>query len=284
MVRMATCPDHLRAESRQPLSRTERFLRRCTGDEGTGFALSLLIHGGVLLALAGLVWRKVHPGDLVAITISTVAPVPPLVTDLPLEMQLRPEQPPQELSRPPLIGALPTMDHAAELERLLAKAASDGGSGRSSRDAANDPALPKHAVRAGSFTAWWIPAPQRYGEQVEPGQLPRAEQPYHIHVQIRLPDARPVFRLDDLSGEIVGTDMYRQRIPDRAWVLDERGQLVRAAGRGHARVHNGVAEIVFKVEGAGRVGIRDTITIRSRSLREEQVLTLEFQPSAPSGE
>lgn len=284
MVRMATGSHHVRADSQQPLSRIERFLRRCTGEEGTGFALSLLIHGCALLALAGLVWRQVQSGVPLAITVSTVAPLSPLVTELPLEMQLEPEQPPQERPGPPLIGLLPTIDHAAEIERLLAEAAADGGLVKTSRALAHDPTLPKHAVRAGSFTAWWIPVAQRYGEQVEPGQLPRAEQPYHIHVQIRMPDERPVFRLDDLSGEIVGTDMYRQRIPDRAWVLDERGQLVRAAGRSHARVHNGVAEIVFKVEGAGRVGIRDTITIKSRSLREEQVLTLEFQPPAPSGE
>lgn len=285
---MATASEHVRADAPEPRSLLERFLRRCTGAEGTGFAMSFLMHGCVLLLLALWMWREVRSGAPLAITISTVVPITTVLTELPLEMELEPAQPLREMPAPLPVASLPRFDHAAEIERLLAAGGTEGGGGqpsgsRPARAVANDPTLPKHAVRAGSFTAWWIPVAQRYGETVEPGQLPRAEQPYHIHVQIRVPDDRSVFRLDDLSGEIIGTDGYRQLIPDRAWILDETGKLVTAVGRRHATVRHGVAEIVFKVQGAGRVGIRDTITIKSRLLREEQVLTLEFQPP-PAGE
>jgi hypothetical protein len=159
-----------------------------------------------------------------------------------------------------------------------------GGAGLSAgtgRRASTRSDLPPNAVEAGSFAAWWIPKVERYGEKVEPGQLPRVNQPYFIHVQIRVPDDRRTLRVDDLSGEIIGTDGYRQPIPDRAWVLDDSGALVRAVGgRSFLRVAGGLVEVVFKVDGAGQAGVRDTIRIRSQILGEEQTLMLEFQPVA----
>jgi hypothetical protein len=136
--------------------------------------------------------------------------------------------------------------------------------------------VPANAVQAGSFLAWWIPKVQRFGEVVEAGQLPRAGQDYHIHLQVRMPDGRESLPLSDLSGEIIGTDGYRQRIPDRAYVDDGNGALTRAPRE--LPVRGQIVEVVFRVDGAGQSGIKDKITIRSELLNEEQVLTLEFTP------
>lgn len=267
----------------------ERLLLQLTGPEGTGYAMSLAIHLGLMLALALTIYRHVRPGALASISISTVVEATPLSTNVPVEMQLPRLESEARLAAAARWSLSPPAADSDALQRLLSHPVSTGargtaeGAGSTQGDPDSEPPLPRNAVRAGSFAAWWIPIAVRYGEVVEPGQLPRPGQAYHIYVQIRVPGGRPAFRLDDLSGEIVGTDGYRQQIPDRALIHDEKGSLVKSAGRGHARVQQGLAVIVFRVEGAGRAGIRDTISIRSRTLGEEQQLTLEFQPEAPAG-
>lgn len=111
--------------------------------------------------------------------------------------------------------------------------------------------LPKggNAVNKGSFTAWTVPKDPAPGED------------YLIVIQIRLPKKVRRYPRRDLSGMVIGTDDYRQPIPDRT--------------RGFAPVKDRLAQIVIVVPGAAEL-VRDTIQIRSRMLKEQQTLEIVF--------
>ena len=124
------------------------------------------------------------------------------------------------------------------------------------------------AVTRGSFTAWTVP------------ENPRPRQPYRIIIEVRLPDRFRRYRVSDLSGEVVGTDKYRQKIPwdvrapwaSMSWAGDE---LVTISSAERLDIRNNKVQLVITVLGAERL-VRDAITIRSRLLREEQKLELVF--------
>lgn len=260
----------------------ERWVLRATGREATGFAMSFAIHSALLLALSLTVLTQLQPSRPASLRIETLAQPESLAEDASREITLE---------RPHPAGREPSTFHSTQPPRLepsnlMEQALSEvwpgtsrGGGQAAARAASGGAAfnLPPNAVQAGNFAAWWIPLAQRYGEVVEPGQLPRIGQNYHIHVQIQIPVGRGSFRVDDLTGEIIGTDGYKQLIPDRAWVYGDDGQLTRATGR-LLPVRDRIVEIVFKVTASDKAGVRDTIRIRSRLLNEEQLLTLEFQP------
>lgn len=134
---------------------------------------------------------------------------------------------------------------------------------------------PKNAVRKGSFTAWTIPIPQRFGEKPEPGDSPRPGQAYHIVIQVQLPEGRRNYPINDLSGKVVGTDSYIQLIPAGAFVQDDQGRLVRARIGRRLPVVEGVAQILIRVPGAEAL-VKDTIRVKSQILKEEQTLELVF--------
>ncbi len=132
--------------------------------------------------------------------------------------------------------------------------------------------LPKggNAVTKGSFTAWTSV------------QNPKPNDPYSIVIEIKLPKKIKGYRLRDLSGKVVGSDDYFQRIPfDRA-----KGRLpaVRAGNSRAYRVktpndriavRGGKIQIIIDVPGAKR-DVHDVITIQSDLLREEQTMELTF--------
>lgn len=125
------------------------------------------------------------------------------------------------------------------------------------------------AVTKGSFTAWTEPA------------NPKPFENYLIIIEIRLPDGIRSFRLNDLSGDVRGTDEYRQRIPydagaPMASAVSTADGLKRIRSSDQVDVVANKVQLVIKVPGAGRKLVRDTIRIRSRRLREEQELSLVF--------
>lgn len=131
------------------------------------------------------------------------------------------------------------------------------------------------AVTKGSFTAWTEPSDPKPGQK------------YVIIIEIRLPDDVQRYRLNDLVGEVEGSDRYRQKIP-----YDARAPYASAVGtpRGIRTVDGSDSvdvvknkvQLAISVPGAGRL-VKDTIRIRSRRLKEEQELTLVFQgkPTEP---
>lgn len=131
------------------------------------------------------------------------------------------------------------------------------------------------AVTRGSFTAWTDPA------QPVPGQS------YQIIIEIRLPDKIKRYRLSDLSGEVSGSDRYRQRLPydsrspSAARVTDgTEYKTVRA--NMIVKVNETKLQLAIKVPGAERL-VRDHIRIKSRRLREEQELILVFGAADSTG-
>ena len=105
-------------------------------------------------------------------------------------------------------------------------------------------------VTKGSFTAWTVPA------DPAPGQN------YLIVIQIELPDDVRRFPKRDLIGSIViGTDGYRQAIPDNP--------------RGFLPTKERQAQMVIPVPGAANL-VRDTIQLQSKILKEKQTLQIVF--------
>lgn len=106
-------------------------------------------------------------------------------------------------------------------------------------------------VTKGSFTAWTVP------EDPEPGQN------YIIVIQFKVPDnvRNKIPRADLVGSMVVGTDGYRQMIPGNT--------------HGYLPGDGKVVQLAVSVPGAGRL-VRDTITVKSKMLKEEQVLTIEF--------
>lgn len=111
------------------------------------------------------------------------------------------------------------------------------------------PPTPTSAVSAGSFSVWTEPS------------LPKADEPYRIIIQIRLPEGVTKYSTSDLQGFVVGSDGYRKPIP---------GSNIMPLA-----VEDGYVRFVVPIVSADKQ-VRDTIMIRSRLLKESQELLLEF--------
>jgi hypothetical protein len=144
--------------------------------------------------------------------------------------------------------------------------------------------LPRGAVTAGSFAAWTIPQGidnarrrirERGGRPGEPGESPLEGEVYWIVIRIKLPANRATYSLSDLSGSVVGTDKYRQVIPDGVFVLTTDGRLEKPPRHGKLDVKDRLIDIVMQVPGAERL-VKDTIEVKSKLLNETQKMTLEF--------
>lgn len=126
------------------------------------------------------------------------------------------------------------------------------------------------AVTKGSFTVWSEP------------EIPRPGRPYRLIVQVRLPDRIKAYRINDLSGRLVGTDEYQQKIPydpdapHNLFYTDENLQAIKiTSGSESIKVRDNKIQLMIIVPPANRL-VKDTIEIRSRRLREKQKLELVF--------
>ena len=131
------------------------------------------------------------------------------------------------------------------------------------------------AVTKGSFTAFTIPA------------NPKPRDVYSIVIEVRLPDDVKEYRVNDLVGEVRGSDKYVQKIPYDKDAPYASGYPVENAGikvltnSTVLEVEKNRVQIIVKVPGAARM-VKDVIKIRSRKLKEEQELTLVFGVPASS--
>ena len=126
------------------------------------------------------------------------------------------------------------------------------------------------AVTKGSFTVWTSP------------EVPRVREPYRIIIELRLTDKIKAYRINDLSGRVIGSDRYEQNIPFDAkapnslFYTDENLKEVPVRnGSESITVRDNKIQLVIRVPGADRL-VKDTIQIRSRRLRERQELELVF--------
>ncbi len=126
-------------------------------------------------------------------------------------------------------------------------------------------------VRKGSFSVWTVPTDPKPGQE------------YRIVVQVRLPKSVRRYRATDLSGDVQGTDDYRQQIPwDPRWerrtdvaLTMRNGRLVPLRRGDFLAIRDRLTQLVIRVPPARRL-VRDRITIRSKLLKEQQVLEIVF--------
>jgi hypothetical protein len=125
------------------------------------------------------------------------------------------------------------------------------GTGRGDGTGSRVPAG-KNAVTEGSFTVWTIP------DDPIPGET------YTIMIEVRLPEKVARYSRNDLVGLVTGTDGWEQPLPGNAKPLQQ-----------YLPVHNHTVQLEVDVPGAGR-RVKDTIQVRSKLLKEEQVLKIVF--------
>ncbi len=125
------------------------------------------------------------------------------------------------------------------------------------------------AVTKGSFTVWTEP------------QAPNPREPYLIIIEVKLPTETRAYRVNDLTGYVIGSDNYKQKIPydinapHNSFYTDEDQRLQQMTGSERIMVRGNKVQLAIKVPGARRL-VKDTIQIRSRKLRERQELELVF--------
>jgi hypothetical protein len=250
---------------RQPGHRT---LRGCESDEGSwwmrlkcwlrsrsarGFVVSIVFHLLLLLALSFImIYSRAEEEPLLTVfhaeeqmefefgyvTIDPRNDLAKIQTNPNTQPQLHAGSPPSLEIPAPKIPADERSDVAGKAEA----GASDNAGGGLTQKGAN-------AVSQGSFTVWTVP------EDPEPGQN------YTIIIQIKLPKKVRRYPTRDLSGIVIGSDLWRQPIPGNA--------------PKYLRVVNHRTQLQVRVPGAAR-HVQDTIRIRSRILKEKQTLQILF--------
>lgn len=266
--------------------------RRLTGEEGAAYGVSLLIHLVILAALAIPVIHHVTQAEPIIAAVVEESAGGGSAYGLPAMINTELAVPRTTAADPQSQFALPDLaadDTVAVSQALFGNPDGQGGQGTGSGagfgagDVGNGMMqfVPRNAVRAGSFAAWTTPIynssfPRPFGApDPQPGDSPQPGQYYWITIQVKLPGERRRYSIRDLTGEVVGTDGYRQRIPEHTYLLTREGKLAPLHGKTTVPVIEGVVQFVVQVPGA-RLLVKDTIIIRSKLLKEEQTLELVF--------
>tara|TARA_Y100000588_G_scaffold120939_1_gene132351 strand:+ start:3363 stop:4172 length:810 start_codon:yes stop_codon:yes gene_type:complete len=241
----------------------------------TGMSGSFVLHGVTLLALSLLVLEQWHdPAPLSTEWTQSDEGPPSLPESAAGVLEL--ESVVDQKHRPPKIDTalLEGREHVLEeaLSDVMADFVSDfdsenSGSGGSVLKAPDG----KRVVKKGSFSVWTVP------------KDPLPEQEYQIVIQVRLPNYVRRYRATDLTGEVEGSDRYRQKIPwDPKWkkrtdvaLTVRKGRLVALRRGDFLPVRDRVAQLVIRVPPAKRL-VRDRIRIQSKLLKEQQVLEIVF--------
>jgi hypothetical protein len=274
----------------------ERIVGWIKGEEGAGYGISLIVHVVIIAVLAIPVIRHFERvSDPIAVSTEPFNEGGGgfggfMDTELAEPLEAGGGQPISLLPEHIASDALPISNALLSGKGKGSGGAGQGtGSGDGGFGGGLGPIVPGNAVRKGSFTAWTVPIytanfPKRFGDpEPKPGDSPRPKQPYHIIIQIKVPRNKTTYALvSDLTGTVVGTDGYRQKIPENTMVLAADGKTF-VVPRGSVRVKNGLVHIQIFVPGAERL-IRDTIEVSSKMLKEEQTLELVFEETQPRDE
>lgn len=266
-------------DEQPPTSWKTRMLLWLTSAAATGYGLSLIFHAAVLTGMG--LW--VLPGLIESNDITTVVESDreaPQEFDEVEELTIDAPAGNEEIVKPQHTEMIEQDTELSQLQHdFLADvtaAETEGEGGTTSGTGGGIRLLePKNAVRKGSFTAWTIPIPQRFGEKPEAGDSPRPGQAYYIVIQVRVQEGRRTYKVNDLSGKVVGTDGYQQLIPAGAFVQEKNGKLTRAKLGRLLPIIDGVVQILIRVPGADSL-VKDMVTVKSRSLKEQQTLELVF--------
>lgn len=259
-----------------------------------GYGLSLLLHSLVLAILSIVIAAGGSPGPGgLPIVLEEGDGLDQHFEELPDTRLTTPEFEARQETRP--LPITPLSVHSAEPLELQSQRFEDDRSQLLQKSIAQQDAPPVRGEPGnrqtrGSFTVWTEP------------EAPAANQPYFIYIEMRVPRNVRRLNITDLSGTISGTDNYLAEIPSgkgytvaspgrQTATADSRVQGYRPAtddyvqifgGRGLIETEDGIARIRVQVPGARMPAIRDTIRIRSKLLREEQTLEIEFQSRSRS--
>lgn len=238
----------------------ERILLWVFSSAAAGYLISTLVHSVVLLGLSFIAFRGV-PGlggvnTLIASTDKEeqIAPFEN-VAELNFDVaggkteqltELVPQQvetllEPRDLLTPQPDSAIVPKDHGQGQGE-----GNEAGNGIALGGGFKMPASGK-AVQKGSFVAWTVP------EDPAPGEA------YQIVVQVALPGNRRM-RMGDITGTVVGTDGYHQKI-------SKYNKFTRYITQAN--------QVVVIVPGAREL-VRDVIEVKSQMLHEEQTLEIVF--------
>ena len=240
-------------------STTVGWVKRWISNQGMiGIGVSLLVHSLALLILACFFVSQARKVDEVSLwgTAGNSDEFSDTVidTELPGDIDAGESAPLQ------MTNVAEAIDSIGQLGGMIAESTRVGGlgggnghgrgeSGDGSGMGVAGPKVPGHAQTKGSFSAWPDPRDPKPGED------------YFIVIQIRLPKNITKYRGSDVSGNVIGTDGYRQAIRFKAnETLD---------------VEEGAVQMRIFVPGAARL-IRDTIRVESKILKEKQTFEIEF--------
>lgn len=255
------------------------------GNEGAGYAISFVVHIVVLMILAIPVIRS-YENEEGFTTLVDNATDEQVIYDAPLDTIVATPEAASSAEKletklfDPTSSLQEFIPQLKVAETTSIKGEGDG-TGSGGALGGGRVAEPENAVRAGNFSVWnWpilpgkINGKLRYGK---PGDSPKVRQSYFIVIRVKVPKEKTFVRLADFSGGVVGTDGYRQKIPDDAYFFRSNGELMKARSNMRMPVLDGTAEILIEVPGAGFADVKDTITVYSRILGEEQVIDLTFK-------
>jgi len=266
-------------EQQPPPALNRRILLWITSAAATGYGLSLIIHS-MILAVMGLWMLPVilKNTDITTVVQSDAESPEPFadIEELTIDQSAGSEQvvQPQHTETVLPDADITRLQHDLLTDVTAAETTGEGGA-QSGSGSGIRLLEPNNAVRKGSFSAWTIPIAQRFGEKPQAGDSPRPGQAYFIVIQVQVPEGRRTYKVNDLSGKIVGTDGYQQLIPAQAFVQDKSGRVVRAQIGRLLPIIDGVVQILIQVPGADAL-VKDTVSVKSRSLDEQQTLELVF--------
>lgn len=266
---VSTAAEPIERPSRKGRSAIDLFRSLWSRPTPVGLAVSCLLHGFVCLVLAFWVWKHAALNDYTEVLQSLQQVVG--------DREVRFESAATDFGdpggeAPPLINApiasraslllgnliepeIPLADFVESAPDGEANGRGRGGKGHGTGGGIGDgshKAVGKKAVMEGSFTVWTIP------EDPTPGEN------YKIMIEVKLPEKVSRYPRSDLMGLVTGTDGWRQPLPGNALPLVQ-----------YLPIEENSVQLEVDVPGAGRL-VKDTVKVRSKLLKEEQVLTIVF--------
>ena len=238
-----------------------------------GYGTSVIFHTILLGAMWATVYHINDDNVSISTTITEVDSMPIEFTEI---MDLTVEPAGSSENQLPQLTKIPLSQAEAEISSSLldstaSNAGNDGEGGDTDEGFGFMFSMQEggKVVSKGSFSAWTVP------------EDPEPRKDYMIVIRIKLPEKTRLYRISDLSGTVQGSDDYSQYLPfdpekpDYGARTERSGQIVKLRSSSRLRVIKNHVQVMIPVKG-GDTLVRDTIHVRSRMLKEDQKLEIEF--------
>jgi hypothetical protein len=238
-----------------------------------GYGVSLIFHTVVLGAMSAIVYHSMDDNQSITTIITDADAMPIEFTEI---MNLTVEPAGSSENQLPQLTKIPITNAEAEISSSLldsaaSNAGNDGEGGDTDEGFGFVFSMPEggKVVSKGSFSAWTVP------------EDPEPDKDYMIVIRIKLPEKTKLYRISDLSGKVEGSDDYVQHLPfdperkDLGARSERGGQITKLRSSSRLRVIKNHVQIMIPVKGGNNL-VRDTIHVRSRMLKEDQKLEIEF--------